>query len=262
MIDPTPLDTAHALMEATPDDAAQRLRFFERLADSELFLLLQGSAAGDSLSPEVFEVDGAKYVLVFDREERLSDFVEGSAHHATLSGRVIAKMLAGQEIGLGVNLGVAPSSILLPAEAMAWLADMLENAPVEVMARPVSVEAPLGVSQAMLEAIDTKLASAAGLAEAAYLVTAELEEDRRGLMLAIIDALPAAQGALAKAVGEVVMFGDENGDGLDVAFFAASEPICATLAKVGLRFELPKREAEAHAPAAPGRDPSNPPILR
>jgi len=261
MTDSTPLDTAHALMAAAQDDATQRLRFFERLADSELFLLLQGEAVGDSLSPEVFEVDDARYVLVFDREERLAEFVEGSAHHATLSGRVITKMLAGQGIGLGVNLGVAPSSILLPAEAMVWLADMLENAPVQVMARPVSVAAPIGVSQALLEAIDTKLATASGLADAAYLVAAQYE-DRRGLMLAIIDALPAAHGALAKAVGEVVMFGDENGDGLDVAFFAASEPICATLAKVGLRFELPKREAETHAPAAPGRDPNNPPILR
>lgn len=262
MTDPTPLDTAHALMDATPEDATLRLRFFERLADSELFLLLQGEAVGDSLTPEVFEVEDAKYVLVFDREERLAEFVEGSAHHAALSGRVVAKMLAGQGIGIGVNLGVAPSSILLPAEAMIWLADMLENAPDEVMARPVSVEAPTGVSQVLLQAIDTKLATAAGLADAAYLVTAEFEDGRCGLMLAIIDALPAAQGALAKAVGEVVMFGDENGDGLDVAFFAASEPVCATLAKVGLRFELPKREVEAHAPAAPGRDPNNPPILR
>lgn len=262
MTDPTPLDTAHALMDATPEDATQRLRFFERLADSELFLLLQSETVGDSLSPEVFEVEDAKYVLVFDREERLAEFAEGSAHHAALSGRVIAKMLAGQGIGLGVNLGVAPSSILLPAKAMDWLTDMLENAPEEVMARPVSVEAPVGVSEALLAAVDTKLAKAAGLADAAYLVTAQYEDDRRGLMLAIIDALPAAQGALAKAVGEVVMFGDENDAGLDVAFFAASEPVCATLAKVGLRFESPKPAAEAHAPAAPGRDPNNPPILR
>ncbi len=261
MTDPTPLDAAHAAMEATPDDATPRLRFFERLADSELFLLLQGEATGDSLLPEMYEIDAQKYILAFDREERLSEFAEGSAHHAALSGRVIAKMLAGQEIGLGLNLGVAPSSILLPTEAMDWLADMLENAPDEVMARPVSVEAPVGVSQDLLAAIDTKLATAAGLADAAYLVNARYE-DRCGLMLAIIDALPAAQGALAKAVGEVVMFGDENDDGLDVAFFAATEPVCATLAKVGLRFELPKPAAEDHAPAAPGRDPNNPPILR
>ncbi|KPU83997.1 hypothetical protein JI58_06465 [Marinosulfonomonas sp. PRT-SC04] len=261
MTELTPLDTAHAPMDAAPDDAAARLRFYERLADSELFLLLEGEAVGDNLSPEMFEVEGVKYVLVFDTEARLADFVDGGAHHAALSGRVVAKMLAGQGLGLGVNLGVAPSSILLPPDALVWLADMLQNAPEEVMERPVAFYAPKGGEQGLLQAIDSKLATAAGLADAAYLVTVEYDDGRQGLLLAIIDALPAAHGALATAVAEVVMFGvDETG--LDVAFFAASDTVCATLAKVGLRFDLPKREVEAQAPAAPGRDPNSPPILR
>ncbi len=262
MTDQTPLDIAHTAMDAAPEDTAARLRFFERLADSELFLLLQGEAAGNTLIPEVFEVEDAKYVLVFDREERLADFVGDSAHHAVLSGRVVATMLAGQGIGLGLNLGVAPSSILIPADAMAWLCDMLDNAPDEVMARPVSIEAPVGTSQALLAAIDTKLATAAGLATTAYLVTVEYKGGERGMMLAIIDALPAAQGALAKAVGEVVAFGGDDTDGLDVAFFAKTDPVCTTLEKVGLRFDLPERKVAAHEPAAPGRDPDSPPILR
>ncbi len=39
MSEQTPLDRAHAAMEAMPQDDAARLRFFERLADVELFLL-------------------------------------------------------------------------------------------------------------------------------------------------------------------------------------------------------------------------------
>lgn len=262
MTELTPLDTAHALMDANPDDdATARLRFYERLADSELFLLLQTGAKGDNLAPEIFETDGEQYVLVFDTEERLVDFTGHSAHHAALSGRVIAKMLSGQGIGLGVNLAVAASSILLPPEALIWLAQMLENAPKEITARPTVFKAPAGVEQTMLAAIDTKLASAAGLAESAYLVCAEYDDDSQGLMLAIIDALPAAHSALAKAVSEVVMFG--AGDtALDVTFFARNDTICTKLAKVGLRFDLPKREAEAPVPTAPGRDPNSPPILR
>ena len=66
-------------------------------------------------------------VLVFDREERLADFTGGIAPYAALPGRVIAGMLKGQGIGLGVNLGVAPSSMLLPPEAMDWLAETLDG---------------------------------------------------------------------------------------------------------------------------------------
>lgn len=261
MTDPTPLDTAHATMQADTNDAAARLRFYERLADSELFLLLQSEATGDNLSPEMFEIDGANYVLVFDTQERLADLVEGSAHHAALSGRIIATMLAGQGIGLGVNLGVADSSILLPPEALVWLAQMLENAPKEISAQPVAFKAPAAADENLLQAIDAKLATAAGLAEAAYLVQVDYDDGTQGLMLAIIDALPAAQGALAKAVAEVVMFGtDENP--LDVTFFDRNHTVCTKLARVGLRFDLPKSKVETHAPAAPGRDPNSPPILR
>ncbi|AXX96908.1 SseB family protein [Profundibacter amoris] len=261
MTDPTPLDTAHAAMQAAPEDTARRLRFFERLADSELFLLLEAEAQGDTIKPEVFEVDGAKYLLVFDREERLAEFVKATAHHATLSGRVAAKMLSGQGIGLAVNPGVAPSSILIPADAMAWLGEILDEAPDEIQARPVGFSTPSGISETLLAALDSKLAIAAGLAKTAYLVAVEYEGGNSGHMLAIIDALPEAEIALAKAVSEAVSFSG-FATPLDVTFIAGDDPLIATLQKTGLRFDLPEKKPAAHSPAAPGRDPENPPILR
>ena len=44
MSDTTVLDLAHMAMEAAPEDDTARLRFFERVADSELFLLLDADA--------------------------------------------------------------------------------------------------------------------------------------------------------------------------------------------------------------------------
>ena len=46
MTETTALDAAHSAMTADPQDDAARLRFFERLADSELFLLLTGRGEG------------------------------------------------------------------------------------------------------------------------------------------------------------------------------------------------------------------------
>lgn len=262
MAEQTPLDMAHAAMQAAPDDAAARLRFYERLADSELFLLLKSEATGDQITPDLLSVEGADYVLVFDCEERLAEFVDGSAHHAALSGRVVATMLAGQGVGIGVNLGVAPSSILIPDQAVAWLAEMLDSTPDETTAQPVSVAPPTGLPQALLTTLDGKLASAGGLAEAAYLVKVRYADGGGGYLLAIIDAVPAAQAALAKAVNEAVVFSGSENAPLDVAFFAARDAICADLAKVGLRFDLPKSETQHQTPTAPGRDPDNPPIIR
>ena len=46
MTETTALDLAHAAMDAAPEDNAARLRFYHRLADSELFLLLSAEPDG------------------------------------------------------------------------------------------------------------------------------------------------------------------------------------------------------------------------
>ena len=264
----TPLDHAHAAMEAAPEDSAARLRFFERLADAELFLLLVGEAEsgeeGETLTPELFALEEATYVLAFDREDRLGQFVGRPAPYAALSGRVIAGLCAGQGLGLGVNLEVAPSSILLPPEGVAWLAETLAEAPQEAEARIEEVSAPAGLPEALLSALDAKLPAAAGLARSAYLVAVSYEGGGRGHLLGVIDPVPGAEPALAKAVNEALTFSGLEAGSLDVGFFGAADPMAAVLARHGLKFDLPQ-PAEARAEVvrpAPGSDPDKPPILR
>lgn len=259
----TPLDMAHAAMEAAPADDAARLRFYERLADAELFLLLTKEAEGENVSPEVFELSDHSFVLVFDTEERLAEFVGKPAPYAALSGRVVANMLAGQGIGLGVNLEVAPSAILIPPEAVSWLAETLTHAPDQVEATPESFSAPAGLPESLVAALDQKLSTAMGLAKMAYLVGVTYDNGAQSHLLGVIDAIPEAEGALAKAVSEALTFSGIEAGALDVAFFAASDPVAAQLARAGLRFDLPEpEEAKEYAPVAPGSDPENPPKLR
>jgi hypothetical protein len=261
MAEMTPLDVAHAAMEAAPDDEGARLRFYERLAASELCLLLAREAEGDRIEPAVFAPEGGTCVLAFDSEARLAAFAEGAAPYAALSGRALAGMLAGQGMGLGLNLGVAPSAILLPAGAMEWLAEMLAEAPAEVAARPVELRVPKGLPEAVLRALDARLAGMAGMARAAWLVSARYEDGAQGHLLGFVGAVPGAEGALARAVSEVLAFSGLEAAALDVGFFEASDPVLARMAACGLRFDLPEAEARS-APAAPGSDPEKPPRLR
>jgi hypothetical protein len=260
--DLTLLDRAHAAMEAAPGDDAARLRFFERLADAELVLLLAQEAEGAQVTPEVFEVGEARYVLVFDSEARLAGFVGRPAPYAALSGRAVARMLAGQGIGLGLNLEVAPSSILIPAGAVDWLAETLARRPSEVAERPEEIAAPGELPEALLEALDAKLAAAAGLAPAAYLARVRYAGGRPGHLLAFVDAAEGAEPALAQAVGEALIFSGLEAGELDVAFFAAADPVAARLARAGLRIEIAAPERPARRVAAPGMDPERPPKLR
>ena len=263
MTEQTPLDLAHAAMDAAPEDDVARLKFFERLADSELFLLLTEEPKGDALSPELFDLADGRFVLVFDREARLSDFVGRPAPYAALSGRVIASMLSSQRIGMGVNLEVAPSSVLIPAEAMDWLNGTLGNGPEQVEAEMETFEAPVGLPESLLTALDEKLATARGLAGSAYLVGVTYSGGGRGHLLGFVDAVTDAQGALARAVNEALTFSGIEAGALDVGFFQASDVATARMAQVGLRFDLPELSTEDRGVrSSPGSDPEKPPILK
>ncbi|WP_096785578.1 SseB family protein [Rhodobacter sp. CZR27] len=261
----TPLDQAHAAMDAAPGDDAARLRFYGRLADGELFLLLEREPEDETLTPQVFDLEDGPVVLVFDLEERLSAFTGMPAPYAALPGRVIAGLLAGQGIGLGVNLGDAPSAMLLPPEAVDWLAETIGHAPSEAEARPVSFQPPQ-LSEALVEALDAKLARAGGLAGHALLAAVRYADDREGHMLAFIAAVEGARPALARAVSEALTFSGVEAGALDVAFLDEDAPAAVAIARVGLRFDLPAPPApelrEEHVPVPPGMDPDNPPILR
>jgi hypothetical protein len=257
----TPLDHAHDAMQAAPEDDRARLGFFGRLADAELFVLLAAGPEEESLDPEIFAVEGNRYVLAFDHEERLAAFAGRPAAYAALPGRVLAAMLAGQGLGLGLNLG-APSETLLPAEALAWLAEALgQDGHAEEVARPEEIRPPVGLPAALIEALAVKLVLAAGLARAAWLAGVTYEDGRRGHLLAFVGAAPGAEVALARAVSEALVFSGIEAGALDVAFLETDDPTAARFGKVGLGFEIPE-PAAARPPRAPGGDPDRPPRLR
>ncbi|UWQ17121.1 SseB family protein [Jannaschia sp. M317] len=250
----TPLDTAHIHAEATGNDA-DRLTFFNRLAEAELHLLLDG-AEGDTVTPRLFEIDGTSYALAFDLPDRLEGFA-GGAPTATLSGRRLAGLLAAEGLGLGLNLEDAPSAQLLDPDALRWLAETLAHAPEETERRIAEVTPPGALPEALITALDGKLTLAAGLARTAYLAGAIYEDGARSHVLGIIDPVPGAEPDLARAVSEALVFSGLEAGQLDVTFLRAAQPLAATLSRHGLRIDLPEA-----AQTGPVRNPDAPPRLR
>lgn len=272
----SPLDAAHAAMRAAPEDARARLRYHGALAATMLYVLLDGDdmaadAQGGTIGLRLFPAEGADYVLAFDSEDRLAAFTGAPAPVAEIPGRVLVRMLAdrargGSEgrggIGLGVNLG-APSGELLPPETVAWLADVVSAPPDRAEARPLSVHAPAGLPDALLPALDGALARAGGLAQAALLARVRYDDGSAGHLLAVLDAAPEAEAALARAVAEATAFTGAAPGTLDITFLTSDAPLAARLARVALRIDLPDPPAAPRPrPTPPGSDPARPPILR
>ncbi len=254
----TALDRAHAAMAAAPADDALRLRFHERVADAELYLMLAEEPAGDDrLKPEVFRLEEGGVVLAFDRAERLGGFAGRPVPYAALSGRALARMLAAEDLGIGLNFG-APSETLLPAATVQWLAATLGTGPAEVDAQIAALRSPGGLPEHLIAALAEKLALAEGMAQAAWLAGVRYADGRHGHMLAFVDAVPGAEPALAAAVSEALIFSGVEAGELDVTFTPSASPLAARLARAGLAFEIPRPDN----PGSAGDTPLRPPRLR
>lgn len=265
MAETTPIDHAHAAMVAAPAEDAARLAFYAALADADLCLLIEDDTAGDSIRPRLFALEEGQFVLAFDSEARLAAFAEGPAPYAGLPGRVLAGLLAGQGIGIGLNLSVAASEFLMPPAAVDWLAATLADRPTEAAARPTAFHPPQALPGPLLSALDARLARMPGLADRALLSGVTYDDGRRTHLLALIGAAPGAEAALAKAVAEALTFSGVEAGELDVVFLPADAPAAQAMARAALAFDIPAPQAETAqvlAPAAPGMDPSKPPKLR
>lgn len=257
----TELDRAHAAMAADEEGAA-RLAFYHALADAQLYLLLSEEAQGADISPQTYDLEGAPHALAFDTEDRLAEFTGAIAPYAALPGRTLAGMLAEAGAGLALNLGVASSAILLPHEALAWLAGTLgQGGGTESGARPEALTPPREVPEALLRALDAKLARASGLASHACLTGARYAGGEAGYLLVVVGAAEGAETALTRAVSEALTFSGVEAGALDVGFAPAGSALAERAARVGLRFDLPHLEAP-EAPAAPGSDSEKPPKLK
>ncbi len=252
----TPLDIAFRAREADPDDASLHLRFHERILDAELLLLLEAEA-GDRLEPRIFDLADGRFVLAFDRDDRLEAFLGAPAHFAALSGRRLAALLAGQGIGLALNLGAA-SATLLPPDAVGWLAGMAGQGPEEAAARPIGYSRP-DAPPALLAALGAKLAAMADVIATAHLVEARYPDATR-LLLALAGVPDQARPAVAAAVNEAVRFTGLDGLTLDVTFLDPAAPGRDALERTGLRMDVPA--APRPSRSGPGLDPGRPPKLR
>ncbi|MGR3484127.1 MAG: SseB family protein [Paracoccaceae bacterium] len=249
----TPLDRA----VAAATDEAGTLALHDLLAGTELFLALDAEPVGDAISPMVVEAEGAAFILAFDRPERLTDFTGGPTPYAAMTGRTLVATLTGQ--GVALNLGTKGETLLSP-DQVAWLRDTLGVAPVQDAARIEELSAPSGLPEALVAALDRKLAGAAGLARAAWLSAVRYEGGAASHLVAFVDAAEGAEAPLAQAVAEALTFSGLEAGALDVTFLRAADPAAAHLARVGLRFDLPEATRPARPPAPPGMD--GPPKLR
>ena len=254
----TPLDKSASDLE----NDAGRLRYFDQLVATEMFLLLEAEPTDEgTIKPLLFPIGADTFALGFDSEERLASFAEREAPYAALSGRALIDLLSGAELGLGVNLQTAPSEHLLSAGEVKWVAGLAERQAAHITKKISEISAPAHIPETVLTTLDGRLARMAGLARSAYLVSASYDDGSKGAVLALTGTAENAQNAITQSLQDAITFSGETAGWLDILFIEDSATMAAKIAKYGLRFDIPEPEI-APAPTAPGSDPTKPPKLR
>lgn len=255
----TSLDLAVAEMQS--DDQA-RFSFFERMLEAEMFMILEDEVDDDVVRPLVLDTSDCAVALIFDTEQKLAEFSGEPVPYLALSGRKVVAMLAGNDIGLGVNLG-SISETVLPPDIVHWLAESLGSKDSIEQEKPVEISAPLNVPEALIKALDQKLANMSGVVLTAYLVAVEYETGGKSHMLALVNVTADAQNGVAEAMSEALLFSGIEAGRLDITFLLAGDASVARFAKVGLAFEIPELILPKMPEIiAPGMDPDKPPKLR
>ena len=266
------LALAMSAMRADPADDAARLAFYGALADSELFLMLEGEADAGALRPRLFSVEESWVALAFDSEAALADFAGEAVDYAALPGRVLVAMLAEAELALLVNPD-SEDAAMLPGEALVWLAGtLLAPAPEATQAHIGAFDPPDLDAKALarlIPALERRLSGVPGL-EAAVLASARFGSDEggsrdAGLVLALAGVPEPVRPALARAMSEALVLSGLDEAALDVIFPAPGA--MAAVAAVGLAlspapFQSPDDPRQRKPRAAPGTDPARPPRLR
>ena len=244
----TPLDRAFA---AFGEDEVGRRVVYATLAATPLVVALERPADGDRIEPLVLETGEGQFALAFDSEERLGGFLPRGTDYAVVPGRGLIGMLAGAGLGLGVNLEVAPSALLLSAEDLGWIV----------------AEAAGGEARAVAQ-VDPGVGDAPGvLVEALALRAGELEGmcsglcpvvDEQGVLVVALDVPAGAKAALLAGMAELAgMLGLAGGIG--VVFEVWDGPVHAAVD--GPVPELDFRPVKHEPKPGPGMDPDNPPRL-
>lgn len=269
MTETSPLMEALAATSADPDDDPARLALFRALATSELLLLLSEPATGENLSPKIFGIDEGNVALVFDNEDRLTQFTGTESDFIGLPGRVLAEMMVENDLAMGINLGQQAATIL-PPPALKWFVDFLDEGPQEHQAQLTVVRQLTGAPQQVMAAVVGQIATMPGLATRAVFAEAEYANGDRAPMVALEGVEEKNRGPMAQAIDEAVGLSGVENARVDVAFPEEDSGLWDILNKVGRALDLKDIAEKAKAasaakseepPKGPGMDPNNPPKL-
>lgn len=254
----TPLDRAHdaAMRPGAPDDAMAR--FYALLLETTILTPVRPAPEDAPIAPLVFDLEDGPVALGFDDEARMTGFLEGPTEYVALAGRSLIAALAEARLGLGLNLGDAPSATLLDAATVRWIAaEMGGEVEATDLTGTVALGAPHAPPRALLVALAERVAQMPGLVAEAWLVTLGSGDARAGLCLLILPGALAARAVpgIVSVLGRAAAVHGAEAGTVQVGVLQEGHPLLPAARSHGLALHAPDEAARPQATRPVGAPP-------
>ena len=224
-------------------------------ASQEVLIAVNEHPTDDNLDPKTIRIDEGDYVVAAFEETELA-----SAGHAenivAAPGRAALEMLV--SAGVGLVLFGADEQIVMEPEHLKVIQDAVLAIP---NAQERNFDGIVGLEETdvnLNRLIDEWVKELSGLAESAVLAGVP-QDGSVTPTLCIIGHQPGTETAIAQSA-QGLFLQAENQVPRNVCFAALGSQIAQEFIRLGTVFAVPKA-VQKNRPAAPGSDPTKPPIL-
>ena len=133
----TPLDKAMNALNDDPENNENRHHFYSLFLQTTFFIPTFNEDSGEvtkaeeddvpaeKAMPLIMESDGSDFMMLFDHEDRVTDWAEEGVQCITLPGYAVIAMMTG-ELHLAMNVGTDYARQFVPEE-IAWLKQVVDQ---------------------------------------------------------------------------------------------------------------------------------------
>lgn len=215
------------------------------LAEALICPVLEGpDGSMEGFSPKLTDLHGRDTLTLFDAEERLAAFMGAPTAFVAMPGRRFFELAASKTLPVALNPNVAPSSMILSAEAVTAMGAVATSGEeIVVDTSGLSMAAPLAAPEALLVALSRRIEAARADIAEAWLVALiegageEAAAGRLALVLRPDEALAMEDlRALAEELAQLGASHLTDGATLDVSIARLRDPLLKMARNWGVGF--------------------------
>lgn len=234
------IDELYSLLYSEPSNTDRKLEFYQRILGDDFLVVLENSDFEEDLQPYIFDTHEGRFLLCFENNNKLTNFVTSETSHALFPFKEIIKAIKNKKIGIALNLG-DQSGVLLDLKAVDWIDKVISTGQAEELSStPIKFEFPNLVDGILFDNLKLAVKKLSKMTKKVVLARARYKDLSVSHFLGFIDSPQVFHELIKERVLDIVKLDKSDSVFVDVAFLSSSTELASQLIESGLIITLPK----------------------